>query len=183
VLGVAAAGYAVQATLRLRAEEEGLRAEPVLAGAVGRVPWAVSHLVFGMVGPAVALAGFGLTAGLVYGLVGGDVGGELPRVLGGALAQLPAVWVLSGVAVALFGLLPRLAPAGWAALAVFAFLALLGPLLQLDRWVMDVSPFSHLPRLPGGEVAAAPLAWLVGLAAVLAAAGLTGFRRRDVGVA
>jgi len=101
-------------------------------------------------------------------------------VLGGALVQLPAVWVLSGVAAALFGLLPRLAAASWAALAVFGSLALLGPLLQLNQGLVDVSPFSHIPRLPGGAVSAAPLAWLLGLAAVLAVAGLGGFRRRDL---
>jgi len=180
LLGVAAAGYAIQATLRLRAEEEGLRAEPVLATTVGRVSWTISHLVFGVFGPAVALAVFGLTGGLVYGLMRGDVAGELPRVLGGALVQLPAVWVLSGVAAALFGLLPRLAAASWAALAVFGSLAMLGPLLQLNQGLVDVSPFSHIPRLPGGAVSATPLAWLLGLAAVLAVAGLGGFRRRDL---
>ena len=62
IFALAAAGYAIQATLRLRAEEEGLRAEPVLATAVGRLQWATSHLVFGLLGPAVALAAAGLAS-------------------------------------------------------------------------------------------------------------------------
>ena len=179
-LALAAAGYAVQATLRLRTEEEGLRAEPVLAAAVGRLRWAASHLAFGLLGPAVALVAFGLAAGLAYGLTTADVAGQLPRVLAGALVQLPAVWVLSGIAAALFGLLPRLAAASWAALAVFALLVLLGPLMELRQWMLDLSPFTHTPKVPGGEVAATPLVWLLGVAAVLAAAGLAGFRRRDL---
>jgi ABC-2 type transport system permease protein len=183
LLGVAAAGYATQATLRLRAEEEALRADQVLATPAGRLSWAASHLVFGVTGPAAALVGFGLTAGLVHGLLEGDVSGQLPRVLAGALVQLLAVWVLCGIATAVFGLLPRLVPVAWGALAVFGFLALLGPLLRLDQVVMDVSPFSHVPKLPGGQVSLAPLLWLLGLAVVLGAAGLRGFRRRDVGVA
>lgn len=101
-------------------------------------------------------------------------------MLAGALVQLPAVWVLSGIAAALFGLLPRLAAASWAALAVFALLVLLGPLMELRQWMLDLSPFTHTPKLPGGEVAATPLVWLLGVAAVLAAAGLAGFRRRDL---
>ena len=180
IFALAAAGYAIQATLRLRAEEEGLRAEPVLATAVGRLQWATSHLVFGLLGPAVALAAAGLAEGLVYGLVGGIGGRELPRVLAGALVQLPAVLVLAGIAMALFGLLPRLAAVSWAALATFAFLALFGPLLRLSQWVLDLAPFTHIPRLPGGAVTATPLVWLLVVTAALVAAGLAGFRRRDL---
>jgi ABC-2 type transport system permease protein len=180
IFALAAAGYAVQATLRLRSEEEGGRAEPVLATAVGRVRWASSHLLFGLLGPVVALAAAGLAEGLAYGLAVGDVGGELPRVLAGALVQVPAVLVLSGLAMALFGLLPRLAPVAWAALAVSALLVLFGPLLRLSHWLLDVAPFAHIPKVPGASVSATALAWLLVIAAVLAAAGLAGFRRRDI---
>jgi ABC-2 type transport system permease protein len=182
IFALAASGYAIQATLRLKAEEEEQRAEPVLATSVGRVQWAVSHLVFGLLGPTVALAAAGLAEGLVYGLVVGDVGRELPRVLAGALVQLPAVLVLSGLAMALYGLLPRLTPVSWAALAVSAFLVLLGPLLQLSQWVLDLAPFSHIPKLPGDQVqvVATPLVWLLVITVALAAVGLAGFRRRDI---
>ena len=180
IFALAAAAYAIQATLRLRTEEEGLRAEPVLATSVGRLRWATSHLLFGLLGPTVALVAAGLAEGLVYGLVSGDVGRELPRVLAGALVQLPAVLVLAGIAMALFGLLPRLASVSWAALAVFAFLVLLGPLMQLSQWVLDLAPFSHIPKVPGADVSALPLAWLLAVTAVLVAAGLAGFRRRDL---
>ena len=98
-----AAGYAVQATLRLRAEEAGRRAEPVLATAVAADRWAGSHLVVAAAGSAAVLAVGGLLAGLAYGLRAGDMGGELPRVLGGALVQLPAVWVMAGVGAACSG--------------------------------------------------------------------------------
>jgi ABC-2 type transport system permease protein len=180
IFALAAAGYAIQATLRLRAEEEGLRAELVLATAVGRLQWATSHLLFGLLGPTVALAAAGLAEGLAYGLVGGNIGRELSRVLAGALVQLPAALVLSGVAMVLFGLLPRLTAVSWAALAASAFLVLLGPLLRLSQGILDLAPFSHIPKVPGAEVAAAPLAWLLAVTAVLVAAGLAGFRRRDL---
>ncbi len=180
LFALAAAGYAIQATLRLRAEEESLHAEQILATATGRLRWATSHLLFGLLGPAVALLAAGAAEGLTYGLVGGNVGRQLPRVLAGALVQLPAVLVLSGIAMALFGLAPRLAPLSWAALAVFALLALLGPLLRLDQWLLDAAPFSHIPKLPGADVAAMPLAWLLAVTAALCAVGLGGFRRRDL---
>jgi polyether ionophore transport system permease protein len=180
IFALAVAGYAIQATLRLRAEEESGRAELVLATAASRLRWTTSHLLFGLVGPAVALVAAGTAEGLTYGLVGGDLGHQLPRVLAGALVQLPAVLVLSGIAMALFGLLPRLAPLSWAALAVAAFLVLFGPLLRLSQGILDLAPFSHIPKVPGAAVPATPLLWLLVIAAALAAAGLAGFRRRDV---
>jgi ABC-2 type transport system permease protein len=53
--------------------------------------------------------------------------------------------------------------------------------LQVSHWVLDISPFTHAPRLPGGTVSATALAWLCGVALVLGAAGLAGLRRRDIG--
>jgi ABC-2 type transport system permease protein len=183
LLGLIAAGYAIQTTLRLRAEETGGRAEPVLGTAVGRLRWAGSHLVFSALGPAAALVAAGLAVGLTHGLNTGDVGRQLPRVLAGAVVQLPAVWSLAAITVVLFGLLPRLAPVGWGALAACLLLSLVGTTLQFDQWILDISPFAHLPHLPGGELTATPLVILTLLAAVLAAVGLAGLRRRDIPVA
>jgi ABC-2 type transport system permease protein len=180
-IGMLAAAYAVQATLRLHAEETELRAEQVLATTVSRIGWAGSHLLVAAVGSAVLLATGGLVAGVAHGLRAGDLGGELPRVLGGALVQLPAVWVMAGIGAALFGLLPRLVVGGtWAVLAVVLFITTLGEPLRLAQWTLDLSPFAHLPRLPAAAFTATPLAWLFATTAVLVAAGLAGFRRRDL---
>ncbi|HET6660187.1 MAG TPA: hypothetical protein VFH16_09745 [Rubrobacter sp.] len=156
ILGLAASRYALQATLRLSSEETAMRAEPLLATAIGRLRWATSHLLFAVVGPAVTLATAGLAAGLTYGLSTGDVGEELPRVLARALVQLSAVWVLAGIAAALFGLLPRLTFLSWAALGAFVLLNLFGEILQLDQWMLDFSPFTHIPDFPGGEYPQSP---------------------------
>ncbi|GAA3812517.1 exporter of polyketide antibiotics [Sphaerisporangium flaviroseum] len=182
LLGLFAAAYAIQATLRLRSEESALRAEPVLATSVGRLRWAGSHIAFSIAGPAAGLAAAGLAAGLAHGLNTGDVGREVPRVLAGALVQLPAVWVLAAIAIALSGLLPRLAPAAWGALAVCLLLGLVGAVLRLSQTIMDVSPFTHIPKAPAVAVSAAPLLWLAAIALALAAAGLAGLRRRDIPV-
>jgi ABC-2 type transport system permease protein len=130
----------------------------------------------------VVLTAAGLGAGLAYGLRVGDVGGQLPRMLGAALAQLPAALVVAGVAVALFGLLPRSCVAGgWTALTVAVMIVLLGPTLRFSQPVQDISPFTHVPKLPGGTVSAVPLTWLAAIAVALAVAGLAGLRRRDIG--
>lgn len=180
LLGLIAAGYGIQAMLRARAEETSGRVEPLLGTAVGRLRWVGSHLVFALAGPAVVLACAGVATGLAHGLNSGNVGRELPRILAGAMVQLPAVWVLTAVTVALFGLLPRLSVLGWAALVVCLLVGFVGPAIQLNHWVLDISPFGHLPKLPGGQVSATPLAWLLGVVLVLTAVGLVGLRRRDI---
>jgi ABC-2 type transport system permease protein len=181
IVGMVAAAYAVQATLRLRAEETSLRAEPILAACVTRIRWTLSHVAFAALGPAVLLACAGVAAGLAHGIGTGDVGGQLPRVLAGALVQIPAAWVLAGVALACFGLAPRMAVASWAALIAFLLIEELGEVLELDRRVLDLSPFTHVPKLPGADVAIVPLLALTAIAAALGAAGLAGVRRRDIG--
>jgi ABC-2 type transport system permease protein len=94
--------------------------------------------------------------------------------------MVPAVWVLIGVAVALFGLLPRGMTAAWGALAACFLLAYLGPLLSLPDWIMDISPFNHVPLLPAEDASPGPLLALSAAALTLIAAGLIAFRRRDV---
>jgi polyether ionophore transport system permease protein len=180
-LGVAAAAYGVSAVLRLHAEETGQRAEPVLATPAGRWRWAGSHLLAAAAGVVVVLAAGGLGLGLGDGLTTGGLATTVPRMLGATLAQVPAAWLVAGVAAALFGLAPRVAvAAAWTVLGVAAVLTLVGPAVRLAQWVLDVSPFTHVPRLPGAAFSAVPLAWLAVIAAALAVAGLAGLRRRDL---
>lgn len=181
ILGLIAAAYAVQATLRLRSEEEAHHAEPLLGNPVSRMRWAGSHLVFAIAGSAAVLAAGGLTAGLVYGLSIGDVADNMPRVVAGAVVQLPAVWVLGGFSLALFGLLPRYASGGWVAWAAMIVVWALGAFGQLGELLQNASPFTHLPKLPGEYLALTPLLWLAAISTVLTAAGLVGLRRRDIG--
>ncbi|WP_406319622.1 ABC transporter permease [Streptosporangium sp. NBC_01639] len=180
MFAVIAAGYAIQAALRLRAEESGGRAEPLLAAPVDRLRWAGSHLVFALLGPTLGLTAFGTATGLAHGLNTGDLGRDLPRVLAAAVVQLPAVWLFAGLAFALFGLLPRLAAGAFAILLVSLLLGWVGGELGLSQWVLDLSVFNHIPQLPGEEPAVLPLAVLTALTAALILLGLYGLRRRDM---
>jgi ABC-2 type transport system permease protein len=104
------------------------------------------------------------------------------RLLGAAMVQLPASLAVAGAAVVLFGLAPRASVAGaWTVVGVMVLIALFGQVLRLSQWVLDVSPFTHVPKLPGASLTAAPLLWLSLAVLALAAAGLAGLRRRDIG--
>ncbi|MEU6194364.1 ABC transporter permease [Streptomyces sp. NPDC047061] len=173
-LGLLAALYVVASVLRLNSEETSGRAEPLLACPVSRLRWAAGHLTIAFAGSALImlLAGAGFAVGY---------GRQVGPVLGACLVQLPAVWVIGGFAVLLYGLAPGLcAPASWGVAVAVLLIGWVGPALNAPQLVLDLSPFGHLPKLPGGGMEWGPVALLLGLAAALTAAGLTGLRRRDL---
>jgi polyether ionophore transport system permease protein len=181
IAGITAAAYATSALLRLRSEETAELADPVLATATSRIRWALSHVGVAVLGTAILLACTGIGAGIGYGARGGDLGDKVSSLLGAALAQMPAALAVAAVAVLAFGLRPGWSVAcGWGALALAGLLVLFGPALSLSHWVLDISPFAHLPKLPGEPVSTPPLAWLCVAALAMATLGLTGLRRRDI---
>ncbi|WP_072690312.1 ABC transporter permease [Rhodococcus marinonascens] len=180
MLGIAAAAYAISASLRLHSEENAQRIESVTAGPVGRVRFASSHILFALLGSAIAVVAAGVTAGVAYGVSIDDVGGTLPGVVGAALVQVPAIWMLAGVTVVLFGVIPRFAPAAWGVLVAFLLIFMVGSIAQFPQAVLNLEPFSHAPKLPGEQFEATPLMWLLLITGVLITAGMTAFRRRDL---
>jgi ABC-2 type transport system permease protein len=180
MLGMVAAAFAISLTLRLHQEEAAQRGETTLAGAVSRTRWLASHLVAALTGSAAAILLAGAAAGLVYGIAADDVGGKLPLVVGTAAVQLPAVWLLSAVTLALFGFAPRFTPVAWGVLVTFITVYLIGSLAQFPQWVLDLEPFAHIPRVGGGDFSAVPLLWLLVIDATLITLGTMAFRRRDV---
>lgn len=172
-----AAVPAVASVLNLRTEEATGRLEPVLATGAGRTRWAAAGLALTLAASAAMLAVFG--AGLAAGsaLAGADLGLD---PLAGALLQLPAVWVVAGVPVLLFGLLPRWSALGWGVLGAVLVISWIGPLLQVDQLVLDLSPFTHVPGYPAAELRWPPELWLLATALALTGAGLAAWRRRDL---
>jgi ABC-2 type transport system permease protein len=182
MLGMVASAFAISLTLRLHQEESSQRAETLLAGAVSRNRWLASHLVFAIVGTGAAMMIAALVAGLTYGAAAGDVTGKLPTVLATAAVQLPAVWLLVAVTVAIFGLLPRFTPVAWGVLIAFIALYLLGSLSNSPQWLLDLEPFTHVPHVGVGvgDFDATPLCWLLFVDAALFLLGAIAFRRRDL---
>lgn len=173
MLGMVAALYIVQSVLRLHGEETSQRAEPVLANAVGRLRWAAGHL-------GIAFGGSALI--MVFGALGlaAGYGHDLGPLLGACLVQLPAVWAIGGTAVLLYGALPRTAPAAWGVAGAILLIGWIGPALELPDAVLNLSPFSHLPNLPGGDMSWPPVLILTAIGAGLVGVGLVGLRRRDM---
>lgn len=182
VLGIFALAYAVQVSLRLRAEENrGL--EALLSTSTNRIKWVLLNFAFIALSTTIILLFAGLGAGIAALLTLTSEVSIFWPVIVGALVQLPAVLVLCGFVVMVFGLWPRLSHAlAWTALGVSI---LLGPifsaLLNVPEWLNNISPLTHTPAVPPTDnLEILPLAALSATAIFLLAISLVAFRRRDI---
>jgi len=172
--------YAIIATLKLQSQESNKYSEMVLTSSVSRSQWAVSNLVFAVLAPALVLIIFALSMGLSYGLITNNLSDVTIRILGAALMYLPAIWLFTGISMALFGLIPRLASLSWVALALIVVIDLLGELFDLNQWILDISPFTHVPQLLAGDTIEMPLILLFVVAVLLILMGVWAYQRRDI---
>lgn len=172
--------FAMQTAMTLRIDEASGILEAQLAGAVSRVRWAGQRLLIPSLGSAALLALGGGLLGFGYASATGD-NAMIGTLLLAALAYWPAVMVLTGITVALFGWLPRATISGsWAVVGVMWVTVVAGDALRLPSWLLDVLPLSATPYQPLETMAWTPLIALGLVAAGLFAVGLFGFRRRDV---
>jgi ABC-2 type transport system permease protein len=179
-LGEVFAFYAILATLKLQSQESNKYSEMVLTSSVSRGQWAVSNLVFAVLAPALVLIIFALTMGLSYGLVSNGLSDITIRILGAALVYLPAIWLFTGISMILFGLIPRLASLSWVALAVVVIVDLLGEFFDINQWILNISPFTHVPQLLAGDTLETPIIILLVLAVLLILMGVWSYQRRDI---
>jgi ABC-2 type transport system permease protein len=183
LLAIVVGAAVVQSVLRLRAEEVAGRTEPLLATAVSRPRLLLTNLAIAVLAATAMLLLIGLVGGIAHLATGGPVDAVGAWLLA-ALLQLPALLVLGGVTVAAIGLVPRFAVAiSWAVLLGSLVVGQFGSLFELPQWVLNLSPFTHIPPVPSiplAEVTATPFVWLTAVAVVLVAVGTLAYRRRDL---
>lgn len=180
MVGLALACFGVAIVLRLRAEESAGRLEPVLATPVTRLGSFLPYIAIAALGSTALAALFGVTLAFSHA---GSLGDSSPlwRDLQPIVVQLPAVWVTIAIAVAATGWLPKWAGAvSWSAIVGFIVVGELAPIFNAPDWVVKISPFGHVPKLPVEPMLWGPVVALLGVAVALAVVGFVGFRRRDI---
>lgn len=177
--GVILAVFAILAVQSLRAQETEGHTESVLSTAVGRAQWVLSWTAVTGLGAVwlAVLAGLGEALGAV--LVTGDWSLVGPTLLGHTV-QFSTVWFFLGVAVALYGLLPRLLGLVWVLYVVGTVLIFFGPMLGLSQSWLNLSPFQHTGQHPATDVQWLGIAVLSLGGVALALLGTAAFRRRDL---
>ncbi len=179
ILALLGTGFTVASVLRARSEEVAGRAESLLATATSRERWAGSHVAVAVVGSTAMMSIAGASQGFGLAAMSGERD-WIVRLLGAGLVMVPAMLVTGGVAMVAYGLSARLAPAAWAYYAFTLVAGMLGSLLDLPQWVLNLSPFEHVPAIPSEPMDWAPVAVLVVLAGALFAVGLAALNHRDM---
>jgi ABC-2 type transport system permease protein len=179
VVGLVTSLYAAWRMGAVRNEEDEERAEHLLTRPLPRWRWLGGHLLLGF---ASVLVLVGVTAVATWaGAAMTDAGVTLADTLAAASNQLPVILLFGGLAVAMFGLAPRLTvavPVG--AVVVSYILSFVGPALELPGWVIGLSPFYHLAMVPLDDYGLTQGLVLLALAAVATAVGVRAFQRRDI---
>ncbi|HCS73824.1 MAG TPA: ABC transporter permease [Clostridiales bacterium] len=165
--------------LKLYGEEKRNRTEQLLAKAVSRNRIIGGYTFIGVVtAPLIQLMsilGLWSAAEVVM-----DEVMPFSTFLKAGLVQVPAMWIMVGLAMLLIGYLPRLTGLTWAYLGYSFFVVYLGDMLKLPGWMSDLSPFGHVPQIPMEEINTAKLAVLVLVAVVLVVEGFIGYNKRDI---
>jgi ABC-2 type transport system permease protein len=159
-------------------DEHDGRTEQVLATATSRSRAFLASVAvaLGAVTWLLLVCGVSLATG-----VGGNTDHSFLRLVGSAVAQAPAVWVVVALAVLCFAFSSRLALLGWGVVVLFATLGQIGELLGFPQWVLDLSPYTHAPRMPLEDFDLVTALALTAIAAGLLALAWMRYRTRDIG--
>jgi ABC-2 type transport system permease protein len=182
VAGLSVAAYVVTLLLRLHHDEAQGTLEPVLGTAVSRLRWVSAYAVNALVGAASLMLLFALAMVVTGGMVLGDAGQLFRDLVPAALVQVPAIGVLGAAVLALVTLVPRWSVGlSWLLVVLAVFVGpMFGPSLGLPTWLLDVSPFTHVPMAPAVAVSLGPVLGLLVVGAALAAVGVVSVRRRNL---
>lgn len=179
MFALAAGVYAILTTNKLRHEEVAGRAEPILTTATSRWAWVMSHLSIALIGSAALLLISSMALGIGAAISLGDSSVML-ELISSALAYIPAVWIMAGLTILLFGFLPRLIAIAWLVLAYGLIVGILGGLLGLPEWASELSPFAQVPFMPAEQFKILPITVLTVIALALITLGSVAFRHRNL---
>jgi len=172
------------AVLKLRAEEKDGRLENVISRSVPRMKYLAGFVIIAFI--LSALLQLATATGLYFAADASEASNPFAADGIGALIKaymvfLPAMWLMLGLAVLLVGLLPKVTGAIWGYYGFICFMVFMGSFPDLfPGWVVALSPFKHVPKLPLEEMSFTPLIIMLVIAAVLTTAGFITYRRRDL---
>ena len=169
---------ATQTLLRLKTEENKGRMDELLAGNRTRRGILGTFLWIAFLTSIVMQTGQLLAIGVSAVVMNFDV--SILSVFKAGIAYLPAIWLVLGLTVFLYGCFPKFTNMVWGYLG-FAFIVLyFSGLFDMPEWLMGLSSFYHIP-----QISQEPYHWgtalvLSGIAAGFSILGFLGFKQRDI---
>lgn len=169
----------VMTVFRLKGEELKNFTENIYSRAVSR------HHVLGTYVFLAILVSVIMQLALVFGLWGGSVAVldeslSFVTILKASFIYLPAMWLFIGLAIFLFGILPKYTVTIWLYFAYCFFVIYLGNLLDMPKWLRNLSVFEHIPPFPLEEENFLVISIIVLITIGLSWFGFIGYRKRDL---
>lgn len=179
IMAIMATIPVIMSILKIKGEEKKQRTEHLLARDISRKKLLLSYVVIAFIVSIlmllVAVVGLAVT-----GLAVLEIDTTFSMLVKSMLVYLPALWVILGISVFLFGVAPRFTSFSWFYLLFTFVVVYLGELLEFPDWISNLSPFAHVPEIPVDELAFTPLIILTIIAVALTAVGLFGYQKRDI---
>ena len=160
-------------------EEMSGRLVHVLTRPVTRAAWFGGRLLLTVAAVVVSATLAGLTAWLSARAVGVDA--DLVSMIGGGLNVVPTALVSLGIGALMLSVAPRAASGTIYGIVIWSVMAdLLGSMIAGLGWIQRLSLFHYMALAPAESADPATLAITTGVAAVLCAAAVVLFTRRDI---
>lgn len=178
IMALVATAFGVTTAGHMAASERAGRSELLLTSGTSRDRSFVSTIMVMFVGSSWLLVVTGVSLSLG---VGGRSDHSFARLVVSSLAPAPAVWVVLALALACVSFRASWAVSGWAILLFFATLGQIGEFIDLPQPLLNLSPYTHVPKMPQQTFELLPVAVLSGVAATIVAVSWVMYRRRDLG--
>jgi len=167
--------------LRAKAEEKAIRTELILAASVSRTKYLAGFAAISFI--ASLLMQVVLAVGL-HSIAQTVIPNPDDLTLGfmfeSAIVYVPAMWVMTAIAILLVGVLPKATGLIWGYYGYTFLVVFIGRMGIFPSWIAYTTPMGFVPQLPMDEVNILVLIMLTVVAAALTAAGFFFYNRRDV---
>ncbi len=179
VMGIFGTIPVLMAVLKVKGEETNGRLEHILSKSVSRNRMLGGYVLLAVVTSIVSLGLAGLGLGGI-GISTIDEPMPITLFLKSALAYLPALWIMIGIAVVMIGWAPRLTSLTWLYLAFSFIVNYFGELFDFPEWLQKLTPYGYVARVPIEAINYGDVALLIAIAGLLLFIGFWGFNRRDM---
>ncbi len=169
----------IMTILKLKSEENSNRTEHFYSRAVSRNSVLGSFTLLAIIESIIylILLAFGLWMAATIMM---EDSISFVTIVQSTLVHLPAMWVMIGITVFLIGNVPKGLNVIWIYYAFCYIVVYVGGMLKFPDWVMNLSIFEAIPKLPGEEVEVIAYVMLFVLSVIFLLVGFIGYNKRDI---
>lgn len=178
ILSILVAAFGVILLIKMVSEERRNRLEALYALPLSRAKVYFTYVLTAIF--SVIVAQFLALLGIFIEQLGNENVLSFTEIMKSGMIWLVAVIFVLAILSLLMGLVPRFADVIWVYLGFLLFMTYLGKLLNLPKWLENLSIYSQIPKLPVEKMNLPTVSLILILALVLILIGYKAYERRDL---